>query len=78
MESKNKTAFPDRLKYTKVTGSIFSEAFHKFLEDFIEKKWRFENISSKFIFFRLAFGLIPNIPEKKFETSAEPADIILR
>ena len=28
--------------------------------------------------FRLAEGLIPNIPDKKSESSAEPADIILR
>ena len=27
--------------------------------------------------FRLAMGLIPNLPPKKFETSAEPTDIIL-
>ena len=30
------------------------------------------------IMFRLAEGLIPNIPDKKSESSAEPADIILR
>ena len=28
--------------------------------------------------FRLALGLVPNIPDKKSEASAEPADIILR
>ena len=30
------------------------------------------------VLFRLAQGLIPNIPDKKSESSAEPADIILR
>ena len=30
------------------------------------------------LLFRLAEGLIPNIPDKKSESSAEPSDIILR
>ena len=30
------------------------------------------------LLFRLAQGLIPNIPDKKSESSAEPSDIILR